>query len=70
MNKYEIASYQKQIELCQEFVKRVQIGLERWENEEPNWGRLAMLKSQEYNLANLIFDLSGLTEEEQQKYRI
>ncbi len=70
MSKYEMATYKEQIQLCKEFVKRVQIGLERWENEEPDWGRLTMLKSQEYNLANLIFDLGSLTTEEQQKYRI
>lgn len=70
MNKNEIEKYKEQIKLCQGFINRVQLGLQQWENEEPDWGRLTVLRSQEHSLANLIFDLGGLTKEEQKRYRI
>lgn len=70
MNKSESTKYKKQIKLCQEFIARVQLKLKQWENEKPDWGRLIVLKSQEHDLANLVFNMEGLTKEEQRKYGI
>ena len=62
--------YRNKIKVCQEFVEQLQTELQKWEKEEPDWDCLAVLHSQEHDLANLVFNMGGLTKEEQEKYRI